>query len=53
MDKVKIKSNVGEIKVIIDELVSEGKLDGDGGAIMLQGFIEQEIQKEINKSEEI
>ncbi len=51
MDKVKIKSNVGEIKQVIDELVSEGKLDGDAGAVMLQRFVEREIEKEIIKSE--
>lgn len=51
MDKVKVKAKVGEIDVIINELIAEGKLDGDAGKIMLQQFIQGEIQKEITKDE--
>jgi len=51
MDKEKIKTAVNEAKVIIDELVAEGKLDGDQAKKMLFDFTEQAIRNEFNKSQ--
>ena len=46
MDKEKIKTAVDEVKVITDELVADGKLDGDQAKQLLFDFAEQAIRKE-------
>lgn len=49
MDKEKVKTEVTEVKVLIDELIAENKLDGDSGRSMLNQFISGAISKEVNK----
>ncbi len=51
MDKVKIKNEVTEIKMLIDELIAENKLDGDKGKAMLEQFIQSSISREIQRNE--
>jgi len=46
MDKEKIKKAVNEVKVITDELVADGKLDGDQAKQLLFEFAEKAIKKE-------
>jgi len=51
MDKEKIKTAVSGVKELIDELVAEGKLDGDLGKKMLSVFIQRLIDEELRKSQ--
>lgn len=53
MDKEKIKAAVSEAKVIMDELVAEGKLDGDQAKKMLFEFTARAIEREFIKSLEV
>ncbi len=49
MDKEKIKTAVNEVKVIIDELVSEGHIDGDKAKEIMYEFTEQAVRIEYVK----
>lgn len=53
MDKVKIKTAVTEAEEIINELVTEGKLDGDQAKKMIFDFTEQAIRNEYQKDLEV
>jgi len=44
MDKVKIKKAVTDAEEIINELVSEGKLDGDQANKLIFDFTEQALR---------
>ena len=46
MDKVKIKTAVTEVKELTDELVSEGKLDGDSAKQFIFSFYADEVRRE-------
>ncbi len=53
MDKVKVKNDITEILDFLNELVAEGKLDGDAAVSMMTQFINGAINKEIQKNEEV
>lgn len=46
MDKVKIKSAVTEVKELADELVVEGKIDGDSAKQLVFSFFSDEVRRE-------
>jgi polyhydroxyalkanoate synthesis regulator phasin len=48
MDNVKVKSDVNEVKVLTEELVAEGKLDGDQAKQILFNFAEEAIRKQFD-----
>lgn len=51
MDKVKIKTKVTEVEELVNELVSEGKLDGDQAQRIIFNTTVQEINRELNLPE--
>lgn len=51
MDKVKIKATVNDVKELLDELVAEGKLDGDVAKAMLYEVISRQIEREMKIEE--
>jgi len=53
MDKVKIKANIVEVEDLVNELVSEGKLDGDQAQQIIFKFTVEEINREFYPPEEV
>lgn len=53
MDKVKIRSDVAEVKEVINELVADGNIDGDQGKQLLFSFTEEVIRKEMIGNAEV
>ena len=53
MDKVKIKTRVTEVEELVNELVSDGKLDGDQAKKIIFDTTMREINRELNPPEEV
>ncbi len=49
MDKIKIKTAITDLKSFLDELVTDGLLDGDQKIEILFKFSQDKIIKEIEK----
>jgi len=53
MDKEKIKVKVTEVEELVNELVREGKLNGDQAKAIIYNTTVQEINRELNPPEEV